>query len=329
MEQLRVLAGEPVLVIDFRYHLVSLIAVFLAVALGIVIGTTQLNGRVVDNLNAHVSSLEQDKRGLEAQTQQLQAELNSDDAFTQAIAPALVSGALSNRRVLLVLTSDQVPSGTVDDVSSLVQKAGGTVTGTIHLQPQYTDPSTASAIENFVTGSGRPAGVELPQTDDAHQLVAALLADVLMAPSANSTAPNAAAIASVLAGLSSLDVLTQDSSTVTRADFAIVLTAGALDGTDVDQRNAALVDLAAALDAAGSGAVVAGDADSAGSKGLVGALRNNPTVSSSVSSVDNLGTAAGEVSTVLALVGERRGTSGKYGSGTGTQPVPLVAGATR
>ena len=34
MEQLRVLAGEPLLVIDFRYHLVSLIAVFLAVALG-------------------------------------------------------------------------------------------------------------------------------------------------------------------------------------------------------------------------------------------------------------------------------------------------------
>ncbi|MBA3410734.1 MAG: copper transporter, partial [Geodermatophilaceae bacterium] len=30
--------------IDFRYHLVSLTAVFLAVALGIVIGTTQLNG---------------------------------------------------------------------------------------------------------------------------------------------------------------------------------------------------------------------------------------------------------------------------------------------
>jgi len=316
-------------VIDFRYHLVSLIAVFLAVALGIVIGTTQLNGRVVDNLNAQVSSLEQDKRGLEAQSQQLQAEVKSDDSFTQAVAPALVGNSLNNRRVLLVLTSDQVPSSTVDDVSSLVQKAGGTLTGTIHLQPGYTDPSNASAIQNYVSGSGRPAGVELPQTDDAHQLVAALLADVLMAPSTSNSAPNTAAISSVLAGLGALDVVAQDSSTVTRADFAIVLTAGALDGTDADQRNAALVDLSAALDAAGSGAVVAGDSDSAGSKGLIGVLRNNPTVSATVSTVDNIDRAAGQVSTVLALAAERQGTSGKYGSGSDTQPVPQVAGATR
>jgi hypothetical protein len=315
-------------VIDFRYHLVSLIAVFLAVALGIVIGTTQLNGRVVDNLNAQVGSLEQDKRGLEAQNQQLQAQLGSDEAFAQTVAPSLVGGSLSNRKVLLVLTSDQVPSGTVDQIDSLVREAGGKVSGTIHLQPQYTDPSSASGIENYVTGSGRPAGVQLPETDDPHQLVAALLAEVLMAPSPGSSA-NTAAISSVLAGLSALDVVAQDSSTVSRADYAIVLTSGALDGTDADKRNAALIDLAAALDAAGSGAVVAGDADSAASGGLVGALRNDPTVSATVSTVDNVGSAVGQLSTVLALDRERQGTSGKYGTGSDTQPVPPVAGATR
>jgi hypothetical protein len=328
MEQLPVLAGEPLLVIDFRYHLVSLIAVFLAVALGIVIGTTQLNGRVVDNLNAQVGSLEQDKRGLEAQTQQLQAQLGSDEAFAQAVAPTLVSGSLRGRKVLLVLTSDQVPSGTVDDVGSLVRQAGGTLSGTIHLQPKYTDPSGDSGIENYVTGSGRPAGVQLPETDDPHQLVAALLADVLMAPSLG-TSSNTSAISSVLAGLSALDVLAQDSSTVSRADYAILLTSGALGGTDADKRNAALVDLAASLDAAGSGAVVAGDTDSAGAGGLIGALRDNPTVSATVSTVDNVGSAVGQVSTVLALGRERQGTSGKYGTGTDTQPVPPLSGATR
>ena len=38
--------------IDFRYHLVSLIAVFLAVALGIVIGTTALNEPILSNRRA-------------------------------------------------------------------------------------------------------------------------------------------------------------------------------------------------------------------------------------------------------------------------------------
>src|SRR3954467_7455438 len=97
MEQLRVLAGEPLLVIDFRYHLVSLIAVFLVVALGIVIGTTQLNGPILDDLRGQVSSLEQDKRDLEDSTQQLQAQQDTDDAFTAAIAPALVNGTLTGR----------------------------------------------------------------------------------------------------------------------------------------------------------------------------------------------------------------------------------------
>ena len=41
--------------IDFRYHLVSLIAVFLALAIGIVIGTTPLNGPVLDDLHGQVT----------------------------------------------------------------------------------------------------------------------------------------------------------------------------------------------------------------------------------------------------------------------------------
>ena len=80
--------------IDFRYHLVSLIAVFLAIALGIVIGTTQLNGKVLDDLRGQVSSLEQDKRGLEDNTQQLQAQQDDANAFETAVAPALVKGSV-------------------------------------------------------------------------------------------------------------------------------------------------------------------------------------------------------------------------------------------
>ena len=43
--------------IDFRYHLVSLIAVFLAVALGIVIGTTALNQPILADIKNQVTAL--------------------------------------------------------------------------------------------------------------------------------------------------------------------------------------------------------------------------------------------------------------------------------
>ena len=314
--------------IDFRYHLVSLIAVFLAIALGIVIGTTQLNGKVLDDLRGQVSSLEQDKRDLEDNTQQLQTQQDNSEAFTTAVAPALVDGSLAGRSVALVITDDQVSSDTVDEVTALIGQAGGTVSGTIRLTPAYSDPSKASALENYVTGGGLPPSVTLPTNGDAGQLTASVLAQVLMAKVAGPT-PTTADLSSVLAGLTSLEVLSADSASVTPANFAVVLTAGAFKGDDADERNAALAELAAALDAAGEGAVVAGDTASAGDQGLVGVVRNDPATSAAVSTVDNVDTIAGQISTVLALGSEGDGTSGKYGTGQDTQPVPPVPSATQ
>ena len=312
--------------IDFRYHLVSLVAVFLAVALGIVIGTTQLNGPILADLREQVGALEQDKRQLEDQSRQLQTQVDTGDAFEQAVAPALVEDSLAGRKVLLVLTNEDVAEDTVEQITALVGQAGGTVTGTVRLLPGYSDPSSAAGLQSYVTGSGLPPGVSLPETDDPAQLVAGLLGDVLMIPATGgSPPPDAAAVSSVLAGLSALEVVAQESASVTPADYAVVLTTGGFRGEDGPDRNATLLALASALDSAGSGAVVAGDAAAAADNGLVGVVRNDPAVSAAVSTVDNVDSAAGQISTVLALGRERAGTSGKYGTGEDTQPVPPVA----
>ena len=309
--------------IDFRYHLVSLIAVFLAVALGIIIGTTALNAPILADIKNQVSALEKDKRSLEDRTQQLQSEVKNTDTFAEAVAPALVDHVLAGSSVLIVVANGDVPADTVDQVTALVKQAGGTVSGTLTLQPEYSDPSTATSLQNYVTGSGLPAGVTLPSVNDPGQLVGSLLAQVLMIPPIG-TAPDRAAISSVLAGLSALNVLTAEGDSVAPADYAVVLTAGAFTGTDAADRNATLTKLVSALDSAGSGAVVSGDVASAGDNGLVGVIRNDPSLSAAVSTVDNVGTAAGRISTVLALVSEGDGTSGKYGVGQDTQPVPPV-----
>jgi hypothetical protein len=321
MEQLRVLAGEPLLVIDFRYHLVSLIAVFLAVALGIVIGTTQLNGPILDDLESQVDALEEDKRSLEDQTRTLQGEVDTSDEFETAVAPALVQGALAGSSVLLVKANEDVEDETVEEVSALIAEAGGTVSGQITLTPAYTDPSSETSLLSYATGSGLPAGITLPEAEDAGQLIGSLLAQVLMVP-AGGAAPDTAATSSVLAGLPALDVLRTDSDSVTPANYALVLTAGEFQGEQAAERNATLIELITALDAGGSGAVVAGDAAAAREDGLIGAVRSDPEVSSSVSTVDNVGSPAGQISTVLALRAEGEGTSGAYGTGEDTQPVP-------
>jgi hypothetical protein len=325
MEQLHVLVGEPLLVIDFRYHLVSLIAVFLAIALGIIIGTTALNEPILADIENQVSDLEQDKRSLEDRTQQLQTQLDTAEAFEQTVAPSLVAGALTGSRVLLVVTNEDVSPETVEDVTTLIGEAGATVSGTLRLQPEYSDPSSSSALQNYVTGGGRPAGIQLPETDDTGELVGSLLAQVLMVPPGG-TAPDATAASTVLAGLEALDVVAQETA-VGPADYAVVLTAGGFSGEDADERNGTVVDLVRALDAAGSGAVVAGDAASAGETGLIGVVRADPALSSVMSTVDNVETTAGQISTVLALAREGEGTSGAYGTGEDAQPVPPVPAA--
>jgi hypothetical protein len=327
VEQLRVLVGEPLLVIDFRYHLVSLIAVFLAVALGIVIGTTALNNPISADIEARVDQLEQDKRQLEDQTQALTAEVNSADAFEQAVAPALVDGALDGSTVLMVATSDEVTPELMEQVGGLVTEAGGSVSGVVRLQPEFSDPATEGALLSYVTSPGLPAGVQLPETEDAGQLVGALLAQSLMIPNApGATSPQSEDVSSVLAGLSALDVLTVESSSVEPADHAVVLTGTGFDA-DAEQRNATLLELITALDSGGSGAVVAGTGAAARENGLVGAIRADPELSAAVSTVDNVDRAAGRISTVLALGQEAEGTSGLYGTGEDTQPVPPVPDA--
>ncbi|SNR86876.1 copper transporter [Blastococcus mobilis] len=313
--------------IDFRYHLVSLIAVFLAVALGIVIGTTALNEPILADIENQVADLEQDKRALEDRTQLLQTQLDTADSFEQAVAPALVADALAGRSVLLVSANEDVAPELVEQMTAIVAEAGGTVNGAISLRPEYSDPSSASGLQNYVTGPGRPAGLQLPETDDAGELVASLIGQVLMKPAGGGAAADATAVSSVLAGLTALDVLSQDSDTVAPADYAVVLTAGAFTGDDAAERNDTLVELVSALDTAGSGAVVAGDAAAAGENGLIGAVRSDPTLSAAISTVDNVGTPAGRISTVLALGREGEGTSGAYGTGEGTQPVPPVPAA--
>ena len=70
-------------------------------------------------------------------------------------------------------------------------------------------------------------------------------------------------------------------------------------------------------------------------EGGVDALRSrgptgpDPKLSAAVSTVDNVPTPAGQISTVLALGREGAGTSGKYGTEDDAQPVPPVPAATR
>ncbi|MCL2781864.1 MAG: copper transporter, partial [Actinomycetia bacterium] len=80
--------------ISFRYHIVSLVAVFLAVALGIVIGTTALNGPITKDLRNQVKDLQQNQTSLTQKANNLQAQADEGEEFAATYGGQIINGAL-------------------------------------------------------------------------------------------------------------------------------------------------------------------------------------------------------------------------------------------
>lgn len=306
--------------IDFRYHVVSLAAVFLALALGVLLGTTQLSGAVSDDLRGQVRQLDSDKRELQGELRALQGRAKSDDTVTAALAPKLVAGTLRDAKVVLVATP-QAADPTVDGVQQAVEQAGGRVTGRVQLTDDYADPRRAADAKAYVTGGGQPAGFQLPESEDAGVLSGSLLAYGLLGTKDRD--PAAAVTSEVVAGFASLRMLRVDSAQVTPADLAVVVTSGPAAGDDPAARLRTLGDLVSALDGAGRGAVVAGTPAAAGKDGLVGAVRADSGLASAVSTVDHADRPVGQVAAVFALAQQGAGRSGQYGTASGAEaPFP-------
>ena len=133
--------------IDFRYHLVSIIAVFLALAVGIVLGTTALNGPVLTDLRRNLERLSDDKRGLETDVMALRGDVAAADDFATSVAPALLEGSLDEQRVLLVVTPE-TPANLAERLTPLLTQAGAQVTGQLRLLPALSEEGNRQLVED-------------------------------------------------------------------------------------------------------------------------------------------------------------------------------------
>ncbi|HEY7103645.1 MAG TPA: copper transporter [Mycobacteriales bacterium] len=309
--------------IGFRYHIVSLAAVLLAVALGVLLGTTQLSGAIGDDQKAQIRSLAKDNGDLQAQLKSATALTRSDDAVTTQLAPKLVAGALKGAKVVVVATPQATDTAT-DGVTKALQQAGATVTGRVQLTDGYSDPRRAEDAKSFVTGGSQPAGFQLPESDDAGVLSGSLLSYALLGDKKGDPTP--ATTSEVLSGFSTLKMLRVDSDAVAAGDLAVVVSSGAVTGAEPEPRLATLTSLVSSLDNAGRGVVVVGGSAAAGASGLIGAVRADQGLASAVSSVDDADRPVGQVAAVFALAQESAGRGGQYGTAAGSEgPFPPLS----
>src|SRR5947207_3718621 len=111
---------------DFRYHALSLVAVFLALGIGIVLGTT-LGDSVVSQANKDVrSSLRGDLLSALSRARNATNELTERDRFETAAFPYIAGNKLRGRRVAIV-SSGALPQEIENSARNAVKDAGGTV----------------------------------------------------------------------------------------------------------------------------------------------------------------------------------------------------------
>jgi len=312
-------------VISLRYHVVSLAAVFLALALGVVLGSTAISDRLLSGLSSDREQLGRQVADLQAQNSGLRARLADADAFAGALAPRVVRGVLQDRTVVLITTADADP-GDRDALSALLGSAGATVTGEMQLTDAFTDPERSDQLVELTTRL-LPAGVQLPTAPDAGTLTGGLLGSLLLVDPATGTAQTSPAeTTAVLAGLADGGYL-RAAPQVEPAQLAVVLTGGAASGDGSGDRAGTVARFATQLDRSGAGVVLAGRPGSAEGNGAIGAVRADTAATSVLSTVDDISSVAGRVSTVFALAEQAEGRAGRYGTaGNAEALAPAAAG---
>lgn len=302
--------------VSFRYHVVSLAAVLLALAAGVILGAGPLAAQVNESL-----SPAKDDATVTADAAGQKARIGYDDAWAAAAGPRLVSGALRKQQVVLVV-APATPVGVVKGVADQLVAAGATVTGQVQLTAAWVDPGQATVLTG-ITDQLAPATTK-DETGTPAQRSAAALAAALVSRNAASVGQPSDSATALLSGLRQGGFLTWSGAAGAAppvlAASAVLVAPAVVPGR---AGSAALVPVAGALDAAGAGAVVAGATGSAAAAGSVGAVRADAAVKARVSTVDVADIASGRVTVVLALGQQLAGGHGQYGAGPGADaPLP-------
>ncbi|RLP85614.1 MULTISPECIES: copper transporter [unclassified Micromonospora] len=300
--------------INFRYHVVSLTAVFLALAIGLVVGTAALNGPVADSLKEQVTGLRKDNQQWRQTVNNMEKQLGLEEEFAEEMSQVVLPGTLTGRRVVVL----SLPNGRdhTEGVLKKLQLAGATITGRVDLQDKFINPDNNSNLLELAVTAARPTAqtTGLPGNGHGVETSSALLASVLL-DRAQGTAPvSDADRRAVLAAYNNAGYLTTDDNKVTGSAEAVVVVSGQpYVDKDSEKRDESVVKIAEQFDRTGS-IVVGGNGSVDGN--LVAVVRGDPVLAQTISTVDNANTVQGQLVTSLALVQQlTEKKAGQYGVG--------------
>lgn len=342
--------------INLRYHIVSLTAVFLAIGIGLTLGSTFLDRATVDNLNGQLESLEGRLGDRETRIGELEGQVDRFATTQSALdeqGRALLVGRLTDVPVM-VLDAQGADEEDVNGALQALAAAGADVQGTLTItdrfrlddEPTITD--LASLIGNESADPSRLRrtviaslggelrtrqllGIQEPAEGDAAPDPAAApapdptgeAADAVAAP--QETSPQIALVDELVAsGFLSFEAAPGGPDTpMFPAGTRLLIVGGSSTVPDDLVIEPLLERMARATTTPVLGVVSSGLPGDGQVGDAVAVIRENETLRELISTVDSVEHFAGQAAVVLALADIGDGIVGHYGLGEGaSQLIP-------
>jgi hypothetical protein len=287
-------------VIDFRYHLISIIAVLLALSLGIVTGSGFLGEPLLRGIRAQAQRVAEQNR-------ELGRRADSSEAALLALEPEIVEGALLGQQILVVRFGGS-DDAAMQNVEATISDAGGSLATTIVLNEPLALAEETQAAE-LASILGRPAS----SPDELRATFADSLGRGLAAVANKGQPGRSENLRRLLDGLAESGYLSVDGvagqPVPLGARFVIV---GGGQGSPPFPVNDVVVALALRLAARDGSVLVAESASS--TWGLASAVREDALSRASVWTVDNTDQVLGRIAFALALQRSSQRPAGHYGT---------------
>ncbi len=334
--------------INFRYHLVSLVAVFLALAIGIVAGSTVIKESILDQTQQNLDRAEQNLKDLEDSNAALRAELDQlnrrDDALDRAGVTDFLKGRLAGLPVLM-MKIDGVDDGAATALRRALVAAGAGYVGTVTFTERLAlaTPADVAALQELLSESTPdPTALRVDLAARLGTLVTAVAdsqpstvveppasttTSTSELPTTTTTTPAPLVASGILrtflkdlddAGFAKLSDQPDDAGLLDLGGLRLVVMSGA--GAKLDN-SLFLYPFLQRMVGGAKPATLAVEATQEGSEvergSFVGAIRSDGSLSEHVSTVDDAEWFVGRAAAVMAVSALTVGAVGHYGVGEG------------
>ena len=303
--------------ISLRQHIASLVAVFLALAVGIALGGGPLAG---DDDDDGASDDQPTASTTERPAPESDGRAEFADAFAGAAAARLYADGLTGHAAA-ILTMPGAETAQVKSLQAQIVAAGGAITGTFAAGDKLLDAAEKSLVDT--TGSQLTAQLVDPRvepTAPTYVRMGQLFGIAMATTQASSVRADLAAV-SIRESLIGAELLTSPAD-VRNAPLVLVVLPPGQEGAEASlATRTILASLVSGIAHNAAGVVVVGDEASA-DDGELAALRESE-LTGPISTVDGIETTIGQVTAVLALEAVVAGTTGSYGASGSDGVVPL------